>query len=589
MLRQIRALKATTDFDFRRFASPHDPLRHLFPEWVDYYRGKYAICRAVNPKSILEVGVRFGYSALAFLNAVPHARYTGIDNDSDTFGGSHGALQWAREQLANYSAQIVVADSQKLATLPGEYYDLVHIDGQQDGDGTFHDLELGLEKAHWLLVDGYFWSRENMLSATYFMEKYKSLIAGAYVIPGYAGDLLIETETRENHRPFRRTSCHHDDLRGAYDAAYFLSDCGGHALFKAHLGRRLWDLRLLTLFDIAAPAPGMRVLDVGCGRGELAYACFEAGATVVGLDYSESAIEIARSTFADCLGDALTFVHQDVLEYAPEGKFDLVFAADVVEHLSGEALDAALRLCASWLAPGGKLVAHTWPNRIAYERNHRLRRIHADQAGTYLPKNPRTYYEDMVHINEQTPARFRRALRRAFPHVAISVSGGSTDGCRSLRARIRSAESIFAVASAAPIESGYLETHSRQLELDPDIANCIIVESVELPSHIRAGTRFEGSATLVNRSSQALASLPPFPVHLSYHWHQHGAVAQHDGLRTPLLPRLHGHARRSYVLSVQAPPIPGHYELVVTLVQESRFWFDKDAGGALLIKTVHVE
>ncbi len=73
-----------TIFDFTEFANPHDPFNYLFGEWRSYYRMKWAIAKVIQPKSILEIGVRYGYSAISFLSACPDAQYVGIDNDTDT-------------------------------------------------------------------------------------------------------------------------------------------------------------------------------------------------------------------------------------------------------------------------------------------------------------------------------------------------------------------------------------------------------------------------------------------------------------------------------------------------------------------------
>jgi len=591
MLTRIQSIKAATSFDFRAFAAPEDPLGHLFPEWVDYYRTKFAICRAVNPRSILEVGVRYGYSAITFLNAAPGASYVGIDNDSNEFGGQYGALDWARKLLTGYPAQILVADSQRLASFPGDYYDLIHVDGQQDGDSTFRDLELGLEKGRWLLVDGYFWSRENMLSATCFMEKYQRLIAGAYVIPGYAGDLLIETHTRADRKVFRAIERHHSALHDAYDADYFMRDCGGYEAFKLHKGTVLADARLRTLHHMCAPVPGMRILDIGCGRGEVAFACFDSGASVVGLDYSVSAIEIAKTAFVDHLGDRLNFVHADILEYEPPHKFDAILMADVVEHLSPEALDAAFARCASWLLPGGRLIIHTWPNRLAYEHNHAVRRRALFATGGYVPKNPRSYYEDLMHINEQTPAKLRRSLALSFPHVEILLAGDKgiellrPSGLRHL---VRTAENIFAVASDSLVDRNTLEKNLFQLPVLPDVAGQITIANVSLQRPLRAGSRTEVAVTLANNSDQALASLPPFPIHLSYHWYRNSEVVEFDGVRTALRPKLESGRTRDYRMSIMAPSTPGQYVLGISLVQEGRFWFEQVAAGAICQLPVEV-
>src|ERR1700730_2815552 len=131
MLQEILDFSRTGDYDFRVTANPEDPCRHLFEEWVPYYRTKWAIARKLQPARILEIGVRYGYSALAFLNACPEASYIGIDVDSELYGGVKGAIEWARNSTRNYNASFLITDSQGLDRLPDGVYDLVHIDGQQ--------------------------------------------------------------------------------------------------------------------------------------------------------------------------------------------------------------------------------------------------------------------------------------------------------------------------------------------------------------------------------------------------------------------------------------------------------------------------
>src|SRR5438477_11758442 len=105
-------------FDFRKFANPADPLSRLFEEWVPYYRLKFCIAKVLQPESILEIGVRFGYSARTFLEASPSATFLGIDLDSDSFGGEVGALDWARQITATFQAEYLVADSQEMKRFP---------------------------------------------------------------------------------------------------------------------------------------------------------------------------------------------------------------------------------------------------------------------------------------------------------------------------------------------------------------------------------------------------------------------------------------------------------------------------------------
>ena len=91
-----------------------------------------------------------------------------------------------------------------------------------------------------------------------------------------------------------------------------------------------------------------------------------------------------------------------------------------------------------------------------------------------------------------------------------------------------------------------------------------------------AGRSAEISLEVDNRSAEVLASLPPFPVHFSYHWLDAGARARvvFDGERTPLSMPLRSGSRHSQKVRVLSPGEPGRYVLVLTLVQEHHFWFD---------------
>jgi 2-polyprenyl-3-methyl-5-hydroxy-6-metoxy-1,4-benzoquinol methylase len=74
-----------------------------------------------------------------------------------------------------------------------------------------------------------------------------------------------------------------------------------------------------------------RVLDVGCGNGNLAGQLVEQGFEVVGCDPEESAIEIARRTVPD--GHFHVMGVYDNPPCLGEHSFDMVVATEVLEHL----------------------------------------------------------------------------------------------------------------------------------------------------------------------------------------------------------------------------------------------------------------
>jgi len=571
MIEEILAAYRDGAFDFREFANPADPLAYRFEEWVPYYRLKHAIAKVLQPASILEIGVRFGYSAQAFLAASPGARYVGVDNDTTTSGGSTGALEWAGRALAGRAVELIRADTQGLEVLPGGPYDLIHVDGQQDGDGTHHDLTLALEKGRYILLDRYFSSQMNLMAASLFLEKYRSLIEYAVAIPGYAGELLIHPrpEAARVMELLRKRS--YAALRTAYDSTYYLTDCGGHEVFKSSGGQAI-DERLLPIFLLASPFPSARILDVGCGRGELARALADAGARVTGVDYSSDAIAIAKSTHG--AHPRLTFLEADVLEYPFPERFDVVIASDLVEHLEPAALDALLRRIAALLDESGLLIIHTAPNLRHYQTEYAARVARARDAGVWLPRNPRTLYEDLMHINEQTPEGLKASLERAFKHALVWTATLPDAAGTLARGAPGNDLSIFAVASRRPIDAEAIASRITQRPLNP--AGVAVELDVDPVPRLAARASTKVGVTVKNVGKASLASLPPNPVNLAYHWRTPGGeVAVFDGVRT-VLPAILRPAREVRMqMSVEAPAVPGAYVLEATLVQEGCFWFEQ--------------
>jgi trans-aconitate methyltransferase len=99
-----------------------------------------------------------------------------------------------------------------------------------------------------------------------------------------------------------------------------------------------------------APQPGERILDVGCGTGQLTGEISRAGAEVVGIDSSASMIEQARQNFPD-----LRFEQLSVTAMPYREEFDAVFS-NATLHWVRDAEAAADRI-SSALKPGGRFVA----------------------------------------------------------------------------------------------------------------------------------------------------------------------------------------------------------------------------------------
>jgi trans-aconitate methyltransferase len=104
------------------------------------------------------------------------------------------------------------------------------------------------------------------------------------------------------------------------------------------------------LVDLLAPRAPERVLDLGCGPGELTGKIAAAGATAVGLDASPAMIDAARR-----LAPGLTFVVGDGQGLPFVSEFDAVFS-NAALHWMPRASDVAAGVARA-LRPGGRFVA----------------------------------------------------------------------------------------------------------------------------------------------------------------------------------------------------------------------------------------
>lgn len=115
-------------------------------------------------------------------------------------------------------------------------------------------------------------------------------------------------------------------------------------------GPRGWAAPLYALaLDRAGAGPGTRLLDLGCGTGELARAATDRGAHVTGVDRDPGAVHEAAALVPEgsfAVGDA----HRP-----PPGRFDAVLAVQLLSHVPDA---VALLRAAAATAP--RLVATVW-------------------------------------------------------------------------------------------------------------------------------------------------------------------------------------------------------------------------------------
>jgi demethylmenaquinone methyltransferase/2-methoxy-6-polyprenyl-1,4-benzoquinol methylase len=195
------------------------------------------------------------------------------------------------------------------------------------------------------------------------------------VATGPASGTLPETQVRAMF----------DRIARVYDRMNSLMTAGMH-----HRWRR-------RAADLTRVGPGSRALDVATGTGDLAIELSSRGADVIGLDFSERMLELARTK-----APAIEFVQGNALELAyPDASFDAVTVGFGARNFAD--LDRGLRELARVTRPGGRVVILeittpqkpplSWFFRLWFDRIvPALGRLAGDSAAyTYLPSSVRRF------------------------------------------------------------------------------------------------------------------------------------------------------------------------------------------------------
>src|SRR5216110_514300 len=136
------------------------------------------------------------------------------------------------------------------------------------------------------------------------------------------------------HEPGDQRAARVNDLFAAiaprYDLINDLQSFGMH---------RYWKRRLIQL---ARVQPGLRALDLCCGTGDVAFALARQGAEVIGLDFSEPMLAVARKRWAgrgssnrQSIISNMLFLPGDAQQIPfPDQSFDVVTVSYGLRNLS---------------------------------------------------------------------------------------------------------------------------------------------------------------------------------------------------------------------------------------------------------------
>lgn len=202
-----------------------------------------------------------------------------------------------------------------------------------------------------------------------------------------------------------------------YTEEYYLNIAGN----KDEYLRGLMGERQSKAFALAEIKKGHKVLDIGCGRGEILYHSALRGAKGLGLDYSPDALKLSAKLISKLNKDQqdnLKFICADFESLKlKDNLYDVIFLLDVVEHLYQHQLVKLLEKVSKALKEDGKLIIYTRPNKLFWEIAIKYYISKIDYLiKVLLDKDYRMRYPENdkdMHVNEKTFKELKRDLVNA--------------------------------------------------------------------------------------------------------------------------------------------------------------------------------
>ena len=166
---------------------------------------------------------------------------------------------------------------------------------------------------------------------------------------------------------------------------------------------------------------GLKVIDIGCGTGAILQMISDLGADAVGVDMSHEALKFCREKNLNVVlgkGESIPF---------ESGRFDLVLASDVLEHVDDDA--GAMREIERILKPGGVFIAtvpaHQWLFSAHDHLLHHRRRYSKNEFRKLLENNFEDVKISWIHSAILIPAIVQRTLTKFIKFKDSGTSGNA--------------------------------------------------------------------------------------------------------------------------------------------------------------------
>ena len=186
-----------------------------FVDMHETYTWYYAVGKAVAPRNVLELGVRYAYSAISLLKGADWAganglHFTGIDSESDGVSSNLTAMDniassfnWVERSRIEDYCRIFKSDTKCIhetnSVINGRGpFDLVHIDGDHSEQGILNEISIAKT---WVRAQGVILIDD--LDTHHVLEAANNLCAdygiAPIILPTFHGTMLVDIRKRSKY------------------------------------------------------------------------------------------------------------------------------------------------------------------------------------------------------------------------------------------------------------------------------------------------------------------------------------------------------------------------------------------------------
>lgn len=175
--------------------------------------------------------------------------------------------------------------------------------------------------------------------------------------------------------------------------------------------------RLNRMVDLARPKLGSKILDLGCGPGEIAIRCAKRGADVFGIDVSKDALRLSAERSLNENVDIHLFEFDGRRVPFKNSTFNSIVLADVIEHIDDRTLETLMIECSRLLVPDGRVIMHSSPTKNIIELAKRIKKLSYDKLDFYSRLVNPDY--EFLHIRYHSQDSIKRILKKSSLHPVI--------------------------------------------------------------------------------------------------------------------------------------------------------------------------